>query len=105
MEGSTAADNIHLLTKPAVWLLGSRIALFQENWDEVIRLGELFMESNAAVYDLNSVDPELLTNINDSKGFCMMDGLVNPGNCIYIWKFCHTCMISWLLLYLDIIMD
>ncbi|MFR7878725.1 MAG: RagB/SusD family nutrient uptake outer membrane protein, partial [Butyricimonas paravirosa] len=61
MEGSTAADNIHLLTKPAVWLLGSRIALFQENWDEVIRLGELFMESNAAVYDLNSVDPELLT--------------------------------------------
>lgn len=44
MEISTAADNIHLLTQPAVWLLGSRIALFQENWDEVIRLGELFME-------------------------------------------------------------
>ncbi len=93
MEGSTAADNIHLLTKPAVWLLGSRIALFQENWDEVIRLGELFMESNAAVYDLNSVDPELLTNINDSKGFCMMDGLVNPeivftfGNSSYMYDF------------------
>lgn len=93
MEISTAADNIHLLTQPAVWLLGSRIALFQENWDEVIRLGELFMENNSEVYDLNSVDPELLTNTNDSKGFCMMDGLVNPeivftfGNSSYSYDF------------------
>ena len=51
------------------------------------------MENNSEVYDLNSVDPELLTNTNDSKGFCMMDGLVNPeivftfGNSSYSYDF------------------
>ena len=35
MEISTAADNIHLLTQPAVWVIRSRIALFQENEDDL----------------------------------------------------------------------
>ena len=39
---ATFDGNIHRLSEPAILLLASRIALFQENWDEVIRTGELF---------------------------------------------------------------
>lgn len=78
MEVSTVSGNKHLLTQPAVWLLGSRIALFQENWDEVIRLGELFVKNNQSVFDLNTISVDKLGADSDSKGFCMMDGLVNP---------------------------
>lgn len=74
---SDIPGNKHLLTEPAVLLLASRIALFQEDWDEVIRTGKLFLEQNAAVFDLNSVDTSLLGAYSDTDGFCMMDGKMN----------------------------
>lgn len=76
IEISETKDNKHLLTKPAIYLLASRIALFQENWDEVIRTGKLFLELNNTVFDLNSVDRSKMgTDKND--GFAMMDGTLN----------------------------
>ena len=74
---SYVPGNRHLLTEPAILLLASRIALFQENWDEVIRVGELFLKGNSIVFDLNSVDTTLLGAYSDTESFYIMNGRVN----------------------------
>ena len=73
-HGNVAAfdGNIHRISPTAVLLLASRIALFQENWDEVIRTGELFLEKNPAVLDLNAQKAEALGEDSDEKGFAIM---------------------------------
>ena len=53
---ATFDGNIHRLSEPAILLLASRIALFQENWDEVIRTGELFLAQNSVFLNLNDQD-------------------------------------------------
>ncbi|MDE7074803.1 MAG: RagB/SusD family nutrient uptake outer membrane protein, partial [Odoribacter sp.] len=77
--GKTAEfdGNIHRLSPTAVLLLASRIALFQEKWDEVIRVGNLFLEQNANILDLNAQDVSSFGEDSDSKGFAMMDGVKN----------------------------
>ncbi len=75
---SVVPGNKHLLTEPAILLLASRIALFQENWDEVVRTGELFLAQNSNVFDLNGVDTAIMGIVSNSKGFSMMDGMLNP---------------------------
>lgn len=69
--------NIHRLSPTAVLLLASRIALFQENWDEVIRVGNLFWEQNPNILDLNAQDRTSFGEDSDSKGFAIMDGVKN----------------------------
>lgn len=45
------------ITPAAVYFLSSRVALFQQDWDEVIRTSEKFLALNTnALYDLKSVD-------------------------------------------------
>ena len=75
---SVVPGNKHLLTEPAILLLASRIALFQENWDEVVRTSELFLAQNSNVFDLNGVDTAIMGIVSNSKGFSMMDGMLNP---------------------------
>lgn len=90
---SDIPGNKHLLTRPALYLLASRIALFQENWDEVIRTAELFLKDNSNVFDLNAVDTILFGTDSSPKAFCMMDGMVNEeivftfGNSSYDYDF------------------
>lgn len=71
--------NIHRLSPTAVLLLASRIALFQENWDEVIRVGNLFLEQNPNILDLNAQDQTLFGIESTTKidGFAVMDGVKN----------------------------
>ncbi len=77
IEISYISGNKHLLTKPAILLLASRIALFQEDWDEVIRTGKLFLEQNSAIFDLTTVDTTLLGADSNVDGFSIMDGKAN----------------------------
>lgn len=75
---SYAPGNKHLLTAPAIYLLGTRIALFQEKWDEVIRLGELFAGKNGYyVYNLNNVKESDLDIDENDKAFHIMNGKIN----------------------------
>lgn len=47
------------MTPAAIYFLASRVALFQENWNEVIRTSELFIGlGENSLYDLNNVDRE-----------------------------------------------
>ena len=60
-------------------LLASRIALFQENWDEVIRTGELFLAQNSVILNLNDQDTTLFGKERGTgtEPFTMMDGVKN----------------------------
>lgn len=69
--------NIHRLSEPAILLLASRIALFQEDWDEVIRTGELFLTQNSVILDLNAQDTTLFGKSTTGETFTMMDGVIN----------------------------
>ena len=47
------------ITPAAVYFLASRVALFQEDWEEVIRTSEEFINLGGnELYDLNDVDRE-----------------------------------------------
>ena len=76
---ATFDGNIHRLSEPAVLLLASRIALFQENWDEVIRVGKLFLAQNSIVLDLNAQDTTSFGKETGLSGtpFTMMNGSIN----------------------------
>ncbi len=76
---ATFDGNIHRLSEPAILLLASRIALFQENWDEVIRTGELFLAQNSVILNLNDQDTTLFGTEKglSNKIFTMMDGTIN----------------------------
>lgn len=74
---ATFDGNIHRLSESAILLLASRIALFQENWDEVIRAGKLFLAQNSVILDLNAQDTTSFGKDSNSEGFTMMDGVKN----------------------------
>ena len=76
-EGAKFDGNIHRISPTAVLLLASRIALFQENWDEVIRVGNLFLEQNANILDLNEQDAASFGLDADANRFAIMDGMKN----------------------------
>ena len=77
IKGCPVPDNKHLLSEPAILFLASRIALFQENWTEVIRSGEEFMKQVSTVFDLNSVDETTFGAEIASESFYIMNGYVN----------------------------
>lgn len=69
--------NIHRLSEPAILLLASRIALFQEDWDEVIRTGKEFLDQKSVIFDLTAQDTSLFGKKSSSECFTMMNGVVN----------------------------
>lgn len=77
IEKSHVPGNKHLLTRPAILFLASRIALFQEKWEEVINISELFLKSHSYVFDLNNVDTTLFGASKNSESFYIMNGKVN----------------------------
>ena len=76
---ATFDGNIHRLSEPAILLLASRIALFQENWDEVIRTGKLFLAQNSVILNMNDQDTTIFGKEKglSNKIFTMMDGTIN----------------------------
>lgn len=76
MGKSLPSANLHLLSPAALYLLASRIALFQERWDEVIKYGNLFMAENNFIFDLNSVEESKLGTIK-SEDFAIMNTATN----------------------------
>lgn len=75
---SYVPGNKHLLTAPAIYMLASRIALSQEKWDEVIRLGNLFAEKDGYyVYDLKNVKESDLGTDDNSDAFHIMNSRIN----------------------------
>lgn len=56
--------NMHLMTPAAVQLLATRIALFQEKWDEVISVGKVFLRENNFILDLTTISKDLLGSLN-----------------------------------------
>lgn len=75
---SYVPGNKHLLTAPAIYMLATRIALFQEKWDEVLRLGELFSGKNGYyIYDLKNVNESTLGTDDRDDAFHIMNGKIN----------------------------
>lgn len=57
LENASGQYSKYEITPSAVYFLASRVALFQENWDEVIRTSRKFIElGNNPLYDLKEVD-------------------------------------------------
>lgn len=55
------------ITPEAIYFLASRIALFQNDWDAVIKASERFIALNTAIYDLNNETEESLGFRNSYK--------------------------------------
>lgn len=66
-EKCEPSANKHLIGPAAIELLATRIALFQERWDEVLEIGTDFLKANSQLTDLNEVSEEKMgtTTITD----------------------------------------
>ncbi len=71
MEKSIPSTNPHLLSPAAIWLLASRIALFQEKWDKVIEYGKMFLSETNFIFDLNNVDEDKMGKSSPDDFFIM----------------------------------
>ncbi|MCL2417034.1 MAG: RagB/SusD family nutrient uptake outer membrane protein [Bacteroidales bacterium] len=58
MARAEVSTNRHLIGPAALMLLQTRVALFQEKWDDVIRVGEEFIRNFSAIRDLNNYPEE-----------------------------------------------
>lgn len=76
MERATPSTNLHLITPSSLLLLASRIALFQEQWDEAIKYGTQFIQENSFIFDLNAIDTTKM-GTTSPKDFAIMDASVN----------------------------
>ena len=81
--------NKHLISPAALQFLITRVALFQENWEKVIEVGNTFLEERSAILDLNTIDESTL-GTGDSEDFAMLNIETNNeiiftfGNTSYI---------------------
>lgn len=66
------SGNKHLMSPIAIKLLATRVALFQEKWDEVITKGTEFLAQNSFILDLNSID-ESKMGTSSYSDFTMLD--------------------------------
>ena len=55
MAKAEVSANKHFIGQQALLLLKTRVALFQEKWDDVIRIGEEFLKNNPAIRNLNAL--------------------------------------------------
>ena len=60
------------ITSAAIYFLAARIALFQEDWDEVIATAKEFLAKNSSIHDLNSEDETLFGYVSsfEENSFC-----------------------------------
>lgn len=81
MKIATHSPNKHLMSPTALNLLASRVALFQEKWDDVIKYSEEVLESNSFIYDFNGIDENLLGSLNqrDNKSEKDLFSVMNLG--------------------------
>lgn len=68
--------NKHVMNPSAIKLLATRVALFQENWDEVLEQGRSFMEENSFVLNLNDFPEDKMGN-DGAEYFSMMNLDIN----------------------------
>lgn len=73
MEQASTANNKHLLSREAVQLLTTRVALFMEDWSQVITTGEAFLKANSNIYDLNNIAVSDMGNTSGDDVFFMFD--------------------------------
>ena len=72
MQFAEVSANKHLLSPAALRLLMTRVALFQEKWDEVLEVGEEFLTENSFIYDMNTVPEEQFGDTGEEY-FSMMN--------------------------------
>ena len=77
MQFAEISANKHLLSPAAIRLLTTRVALFQEKWDEVLQVGEEFLAENSFIYDLNTVSEEQKQIVWRSQEPCAF-GILSP---------------------------
>ncbi len=54
-ETATLCTNNFMINKYATLLMATRVALFQERWDDVITYGNLYLQGKSDLYNLNTV--------------------------------------------------
>lgn len=64
---SSEAENKYLVSEKAALLLKTRVALFMENWDDVIKYGEELYKKGVVLCDLSDKTAEDLVQSNDSE--------------------------------------
>lgn len=72
MTKAEISANKHVMNPTAIKLLATRVALFQENWDEVLRVGKSFMAENSFLLNLNEI-PEDQMGDDGRENFTMMN--------------------------------
>lgn len=60
LEGADAQASKMEITPAAVYFLAARIALFQNDWEGVVKAAKKFLELNESIYDLTAEDEALL---------------------------------------------
>lgn len=85
LENASEQYSKYEITPPAVYFLASRVALFQENWDEVIRASEKFIElGKNPLYDLKQVDRNTCgLDYNDDGTFWIND--LNVSETVFLF--------------------
>ena len=84
--------NKHLVSPAAIQLLRTRVALFQEDWDKVIEVGNTFLSEHPSILDLNSIEESTFGDDNSSN-FSIFDTNINDeiiftfGNNLYTYDF------------------
>lgn len=71
MERSTPSANLHLLSPSSLRLLASRIALFQEKWDNVIEHAKKMLSENSFIFDLNSIPEDKMGKLSSDDFYIM----------------------------------
>lgn len=71
------SGNKHLMSPVAIKFLSTRVALFQEKWDEVIAKGKEFWAENSFILNLNGID-ESKMGTSSNTDFTMLD--LNQNN-------------------------
>lgn len=78
MARAEVSANRHFIGPQALMLLQTRVALFQEKWDDVIQVGERFLANNPAIRNLNAMGPENELGLGDAAFPFMFDLNNNP---------------------------
>ena len=73
---SEVSANKHLISPAAVQFLMTRVALFQENWEKVIEIGNTFLAEHSTILDLNTIDESTFGD-DGSDNFSMFDLSIN----------------------------
>ncbi len=72
-ETATPVSTKALIGKSATQFMAVRAALFQENWEVVITMGEKVMLENRRIYDLNAADKSGFGDDDNEDGFAILN--------------------------------